>query len=70
MVKFAWSTEKNSFIEPDIASAVHLAPVSAGYYHSCGVPMDHSLWCWGSNGSGQVGAGDKLNQANQVKISP
>ncbi len=29
--------------------------VSTGYYHSCGIRMDDSLWCWGSDDMGQLG---------------
>jgi alpha-tubulin suppressor-like RCC1 family protein len=31
------------------------AQVSAGYYHTCGVKLDGSLWCWGKNEEGQLG---------------
>ena len=29
--------------------------VSAGFNHSCGVTTDDAVWCWGSNGNGQLG---------------
>ncbi|WP_435827591.1 hypothetical protein [Actinoplanes philippinensis] len=29
--------------------------VSAGQSHACGVQTDHSLWCLGDNGNGQLG---------------
>jgi alpha-tubulin suppressor-like RCC1 family protein len=31
--------------------------VSAGEYHTCAVHGDHTLWCWGENGNGQLGDG-------------
>jgi alpha-tubulin suppressor-like RCC1 family protein len=31
--------------------------VSVGYGHSCGVTADNLGYCWGSNGSGQLGTG-------------
>ncbi len=32
--------------------------VQVGYEHTCGIRLDHSLWCWGSNTNGQLGTGD------------
>lgn len=31
--------------------------ISAGRDHTCGIRSDHTLWCWGSNASGQLGTG-------------
>jgi alpha-tubulin suppressor-like RCC1 family protein len=31
--------------------------VSAGEFHTCAVHGDHTLWCWGENGNGQLGDG-------------
>ena len=33
--------------------------VSAGYNHTCATKGDRSLWCWGSNESGELGVGDR-----------
>ena len=33
------------------------ASLAAGYGHTCGVKNDDTLWCWGNNGSGQLGTG-------------
>ena len=29
--------------------------VATGYYHTCGIHTDGSLWCWGENSQGQLG---------------
>jgi hypothetical protein len=31
--------------------------VAAGGFHSCGVSSVLGTWCWGGNGSGQLGNG-------------
>ena len=47
---------------PDLATASATAPlrfrqVSAGYGFTCGVTTDDLAYCWGTNGSGQLGDG-------------
>ena len=32
--------------------------VSGGGGSTCGIRRDHTLWCWGWNGKGQLGVGD------------
>src|SRR5437879_3065777 len=36
------------------AAPAHFRSVSSGAYHTCGVRLDETLACWGSNGSGQT----------------
>jgi alpha-tubulin suppressor-like RCC1 family protein len=38
-----------------VGDAIDWVDVSAGGGHTCGVRADHSLWCWGANGFGQLG---------------
>lgn len=33
------------------------AQISAGYFHTCGVTTNGSAYCWGNNGSGELGNG-------------
>lgn len=30
--------------------------ITAGYYHTCALLMDDSVWCWGDNSKGQLGS--------------
>ena len=32
--------------------------VTTGGWHTCGIRRDHTLWCWGFNGYGELGTGD------------
>ncbi len=34
------------------------AQLSAGSGHTCATRFDHTFWCWGGNGLGQLGLGD------------
>ncbi len=38
------------------------ATVSGGYWHTCGIRLDHTLWCWGNNKNGQLGLGDNTRR--------
>jgi alpha-tubulin suppressor-like RCC1 family protein len=42
---------------PSVGSWRTLAP---GGYHTCGLKLDNSLWCWGKNEFGQLGVGGDL----------
>jgi alpha-tubulin suppressor-like RCC1 family protein len=43
--------------------------VSAGSYHTCAIDNNGSLWCWGRNGSGQLGDGTYANKDAPVQVS-
>jgi len=36
--------------------------------HACGLKMDGTAWCWGLNGSGQVGNGNTTTQQSPVAV--
>ncbi len=40
----------------DAAISSTWTAVGAGRAHTCGIRGDGTLWCWGANGRGQVGA--------------
>lgn len=39
-----------------------LLSLAAGANHTCAVQSDGTLWCWGKNGTGQLGVGDTKNR--------
>jgi alpha-tubulin suppressor-like RCC1 family protein len=43
--------------------------VSAGWSHSCGVSTDNLAYCWGSNGSGELGDGTTDFKLKPVPVS-
>ena len=52
----------------DVEGFGHGRVVGVGSAHSCVVPRDGVLRCWGANGSGQLGDGSRLDQARPVKV--
>ncbi len=42
--------------------------VAASTGHTCGVRTDGLLWCWGRNGSGQLGLGDTTNRTTTARV--
>ena len=38
--------------------------INAGLTHTCGIDTDSTAWCWGLNGSGQLGTGAAGSAAN------
>ncbi len=50
---------------PDLPpGALCVSSVSAGYVHTCAQRGDGTAWCWGNNGSGQLG--DGTNNATSI----
>lgn len=42
--------------------------ITSGQFHTCALLEDGSLWCWGENASGQIGAGAQADQTRPVQV--
>ena len=50
-------------------TAAQLPWVSAGFYHTCAVKTDHTLWCWGDNSGSRLGDGTTAASPVPVQVS-
>lgn len=50
-------------------TTINFVTVSAGDSHSCGITSDSLAYCWGNNGSGQLGDGTFTSAATPVLVS-
>jgi alpha-tubulin suppressor-like RCC1 family protein len=51
---------------PGLTSVVELA---AGYQHACARKSDGTVWCWGSNVTGEIGDGTLANRPSPVPVA-
>lgn len=47
------------------ADGTQWASITAGDFHTCATTTTGGLWCWGWNGSGQIGLGQRLADVSQ-----
>ncbi|MEX2157052.1 MAG: Ig-like domain-containing protein [Gemmatimonadales bacterium] len=52
-----------------VAGGLTLSSVSTGRTHSCGLTISGAAYCWGDNGSGQLGNGTTTSSAMPVAVS-
>lgn len=55
--------------EPDVVVPACTTQVATGGSHSCALMNDRSLWCWGSNGTGELGDGTASPRSEPVQLS-
>jgi alpha-tubulin suppressor-like RCC1 family protein len=57
---------------PSLATTTATLPfaqVSAGYLHTCGLTTGSKIYCWGHNGSGQLGDGTTTRRAFPILVA-
>lgn len=42
--------------------------MTAGEGQTCATRTDHTLWCWGDNGNGELGLGDETNRVTPTQV--
>src|SRR5437763_16253674 len=52
-----------------VSGGLTFATVSPGTYHTCGVTTDGVGYCWGGNGTGELGDGTTDGHPSPVRIS-
>ncbi len=52
-----------------VSGGLTFVVLSAGGSHTCGVTPDGSIYCWGSNSSGQLGDGTLIDRGAPVRVA-
>lgn len=52
-----------------VGGGLTFVSLSAGGNSTCGVTPDGSIYCWGANGSGQLGDGTQIDRAAPVRVT-
>ena len=52
-----------------VANGLKFTSISAGGAHTCGVTLDHVIYCWGANGSGQLGDGTQIDRDGPTRVA-
>ena len=52
-----------------VSGGLTFVVLSAGGSHTCGVTPNGSIYCWGSNSSGQLGDGTLIDRAKPVRVA-
>lgn len=51
-----------------VAGGLAFRTITAGGRHACGIAADSLAWCWGANGSGQLGDSSQTPRATPVAV--
>lgn len=53
-----------------VDTALRFRDLSAGEAHTCGIDMEHRLWCWGGNWRQQLGVGGGSDTNRPIHVLP
>ena len=52
-----------------VAGGLSFRSITSGGQHSCGIAVDSTAYCWGANGSGQLGDGTESDRTVPVPVT-
>ncbi len=52
-----YTVDQSTPVQVATLSTMKIVGVTAGYTHTCAITDSGMLYCWGSNGTGQLGIG-------------
>lgn len=52
-----------------VTGGIHFTSLTAGNLFTCGLATDGFAYCWGANGSGQLGVGGGANRSSPTRVS-
>jgi alpha-tubulin suppressor-like RCC1 family protein len=58
-------TVERRLVPTAVSSDAAFVELTAGFEHTCGRSSGGDVWCWGRNGSGQIGDGEPLVSGDQ-----
>lgn len=63
------SWDPGAELTPASVPIVNVTDISTNFNHACAVLTDETVWCWGSNDSGQLGDGTTNNSSVPVQAT-
>jgi hypothetical protein len=66
---WCWSQDRHSNIPAATIADRPFAQVAGGREFACAIDLEGAAWCWGVNGSGQLGAGDTETHTSAVPVT-
>ncbi len=58
----------NRFIPVPVAGGLRFQSLSAGHHRVCGLDLEGTAWCWGSNYNGGLGDNSGVSQSAPVRV--
>lgn len=64
------ATVTSTSVPTKLPTALSFIGIGGGYDHACAVTSDSEAYCWGANGSGQLGNGSTTDSFAPVRVAP